>query len=305
MAMETPAVDQGGTMRLSAALREFQDYADDVFQSRHATFQNALGRCMHSLEPGTPLGEVAARSLPTVKFDEWYEAASSTLGSMVGSGTINWPAAKHERVALQLELLRRMASGTMDVLSYCHTFLYASSYHDDNVREFIDQVFRPFARDFLRIVRDDASAAEQLHRPEARPTPDAAQPPLVDATRLAELRTIRSSSFDLSRLICLCEELNACYRENCFHAVAMLTRAILDHVPPILGFATFKEVVSNYAGATSFKQAMEHLQGAARKIADAHLHVPIREKEVLPNATQVNFGPAIDLLLAEIVRRMK
>ncbi len=47
---------------------------------------------------------------------------------------------------------------------------------------------------------------------------------------------------------------------------------------------------------------MHHLENAARKVADAHLHTPIRKSETLPVPQQVNFGPQIDVLLAEIVR---
>jgi hypothetical protein len=33
----------------------------------------------------------------------------------------------------------------------------------------------------------------------------------------------------------MCEELNTVYREKCYFATAMLTRGVLDHVPPIFG----------------------------------------------------------------------
>src|SRR5690606_18599185 len=56
----------------------------------------------------------------------------------------------------------------------------------------------------------------------------------VDETRLAELRQVSASSFDLRKLTSLCEELNICYRSQCYHAVAALNRAVMDHVPPLL-----------------------------------------------------------------------
>jgi len=128
----------------------------------------------------------------------------------------------------------------------------------------------------------------------------------VDPERLAELRNLSNVSFDLTKLIQLCDELNICYANGCYYAVAMLTRALLDHVPPIFnGARTFSEVASNYAGGKSFKEIAGQLQNSARKIADAHLHLPIRPKEVLPTATQVNVSPAMDAVLAEIVRLLK
>lgn len=126
----------------------------------------------------------------------------------------------------------------------------------------------------------------------------------VDEGRLEELQRINSQSFDLSKLIQLCYELNSCYEKECYLAVTMLVRTILDHVPPIFGYQKFEEVANNYPG-TSFKKSMSHLQHSLRNIANDYLHTPIREKETLPNKTQVNFSNDLDVLLAEIVRKLK
>jgi hypothetical protein len=127
----------------------------------------------------------------------------------------------------------------------------------------------------------------------------------VDPGRIAELRQIKTTSFDLTKLIRLCEELNTCNAEDCFLATAMLCRAILDHIPPIFGKSRFSEVASNHDGGKSVKDSMQHLENSSRKIADAQLHVQIRQKEVLPNRTQVNFSNDLDVLLAEIVRVLR
>jgi hypothetical protein len=124
----------------------------------------------------------------------------------------------------------------------------------------------------------------------------------VNEERLKTLRTIRKNTFDLTRLIRMLEELNECSQADCHMATIMLVRAVLDHVPPIFEYGTFKEVANNYRGQGSFKISMEHLENSSRKIADQHLHGPIRNKEVLPNNTQVNFRNDLDVLLAEIVR---
>jgi hypothetical protein len=122
-------------------------------------------------------------------------------------------------------------------------------------------------------------------------------------SRLAELRKLVSSQFDFKKLIRLCEEINTVYSEKCYFATAMLTRGLLDHVPPLFGYNTFNEVANNYGGGgKSFKDTIQHLENAARKVADAHLHMPIRKSETLPAAQQVNFASQLDMLLAEIVR---
>jgi hypothetical protein len=127
----------------------------------------------------------------------------------------------------------------------------------------------------------------------------------VDPARIEELEQIESDDFDVSRLVCLCEELNDCYQQQCHHAVAMLTRAVIDHVPPIFKCDKFSEVANNYGeGSKSFKEAMQQLENMSRKIADAHLHTHIRRRETLPNHRQVDFASAIDVLLGEVVRRL-
>jgi len=127
----------------------------------------------------------------------------------------------------------------------------------------------------------------------------------VDLSRLAALRTASSAQWDLTRLIRLCEELNIAYANECYMSVAMLVRAILDHVPPLLSKSNFSDVANNYAGPTSFKKSMRNLQSSLRNIADAHLHVPIRQKEVLPTGQQIDFHTDLDVLLGEIVRKLK
>ncbi|MCF7802697.1 MAG: hypothetical protein K9N46_05515 [Candidatus Marinimicrobia bacterium] len=125
----------------------------------------------------------------------------------------------------------------------------------------------------------------------------------IDEGRLAELRAIQSDEFDLKKVIRLCEEMIVCHQKQCYLALAMLTRSLLDHVPPIFGYKKFTEVANNFSGSgKSFRKSMQHLEKSSRNIADRHLHEPIRKKENLPNKTQVNFSNDLDVLLEEIVR---
>jgi hypothetical protein len=128
----------------------------------------------------------------------------------------------------------------------------------------------------------------------------------ISQSRLDELRALRPANFDLRRLIRLCEEIDVSFRNECWHAVAALTREVLDHVPPIFGYGTFEQVANNYGGGgQSFKRSMLHLQRSLRNIADAHLHTQIRRSESLPTATQVDFKNDLDVLLGEIVRKLR
>lgn len=85
----------------------------------------------------------------------------------------------------------------------------------------------------------------------------------IDQTRMDQLSAINSQEYDLTRLIELCKELNICYANESYLAVAMLTRALLDHVPPIFGVSTFSEVANSYKGLRSFKDSILHQIGRA------------------------------------------
>ncbi len=126
----------------------------------------------------------------------------------------------------------------------------------------------------------------------------------VNKERLEELKKLKNKKHDLTKLTKLLEELNNAYKAEMYFSVMLLLRAIIDHVPPIFGKNNFNEVTNQY-GTRSFKELMIRLEKSSRKISDSFLHTPIREKEVLPNKSQVNYTNDIDVLLAEIVRILK
>lgn len=179
-----------------------------------------------------------------------------------------------------------------------------SSYADRS--KYITAQLLPIERQF----RPERQKAPGVRPPEVRFEYSPVQPVVRDSdrfvseNRIAELRCIDSTKFDLRKLIRLCEELNISYHAGAFLATAMLTRSLLDHVPPIFGFTSFKELANNYGGSRSFREAMARLEEAARKIADSYLHGPIRRRETLPNDQQVNFAAEVDMLLGEVARKV-
>lgn len=127
----------------------------------------------------------------------------------------------------------------------------------------------------------------------------------VSEERISELATIQSPNWDTRKLVVLLREINAAYRTRSYMAISMLTRAVIDHIPPILGQSTFNDVVNNYSGSRSFKKAMGHLNTSLRNVADSHLHLPIRQKEDVPTFVQVDFRSDIDHLLGELFRVLR
>lgn len=147
-------------------LRDFQDYTEDVLRSRYQTFDDAIRRLASTIANSTPLGEVVAQ-LPKVDFDEWYKERLETVGGMVGSGDLTWPEDRLERLAMQVEMMKHMGSGKLNILDFSHNFLYTGSRFDDNIAEFVSQIFRPFARDFLRFAHEVPSFSNGLNQHES------------------------------------------------------------------------------------------------------------------------------------------
>ncbi len=125
----------------------------------------------------------------------------------------------------------------------------------------------------------------------------------VNKDRIKELKAVPNKDFDLSKLIRLCEELNDNFSRGNYLSAVIISRAILDHIPPIFGFKTFNDVASQY-GVPSFKKNMSQLNSSMRSISDHYLHTTIRKKESLPNDTQVDFSQNLDMLLSEISRKL-
>jgi len=125
----------------------------------------------------------------------------------------------------------------------------------------------------------------------------------VDASRITALRELQAPRLDPKRLIRLLEELNDASASDCHMATAMLVRAVLDHVPAVYGRESFAQVVAN--SPRSQKALMEHLENSLRKIADDHLHRPMRQAEDLPTFQQVDFRGALDQLLGDVAIKLR
>ncbi|MEO8087898.1 MAG: hypothetical protein ABI763_13825 [Bacteroidota bacterium] len=110
----------------------------------------------------------------------------------------------------------------------------------------------------------------------------------------------------MAKLVRLCEELNHSAAIESIYSSLGIVRMIIDHIPPIFGFEKFTEVANNYGKRDdSFKKSMRNLENSLRHIANHHLHLTIDKTEVLPTTNQVAFKPDLDLLLSEIVRRLR
>tara|TARA_R110000787_G_scaffold86198_1_gene183778 strand:- start:694 stop:1647 length:954 start_codon:yes stop_codon:yes gene_type:complete len=160
---------------------------------------------------------------------------------------------------------------------------------------------------FREVVDQYANMGNSFSLPTSYPDTEIDENPFkghdyINQARIKGLENLESSDFDFVRLIQICKEINANANNGNYFALGALIRMLLDHIPPIFGFNTFKEVSVNCQLGKSVSASLRNLENSSRKISDGLLHQKIRRRETLPTLNQVNFSPDIDVLLAEIIR---
>jgi len=228
--------------------------------------------------------------------EKFPQSIPTSLHSLGSDADIEWEFLNQEIVVFQGSIIEFCVNNHASYEEVKDIFCGVLKSYDD----FIDGYKRKKmqdCQDWLRNIEKKAKSQNPLERTNKE---------FINSQRILNLREIQSDKFDLSKLIRLCDEINKCFFNECYFAVALLSRSLIDHISPIFNLRNFHEVANNYnEGGKSFKETMQHLDFSLRKIADLHLHNQIRSKEVLPNNTQIDFSNEIDLLLAEICRLLK
>ena len=126
----------------------------------------------------------------------------------------------------------------------------------------------------------------------------------VDSSVIKELHQIKNPNFDLTKVIRFCDEINGSFNNGYYLSTALLIRALINHIPPVFGYETFKQVVSQ--STKSRKELFKPLEETVRDVADLHSHDIIRKKEHLPTKRQLEpFKPNLEILLQEIITELK
>ncbi|MFC5290927.1 hypothetical protein ACFPM7_28085 [Actinokineospora guangxiensis] len=95
--------------------------------------------------------------------------------------------------------------------------------------------------------------------------------PYVDAHLLDELARLSSTEWQVKKLGELLRELNVAHSAGLVNACLMLSRAVLDHVPPLFGKERFTQVSHNMPWEKNDKKYMQKLE-EVRLFADDCLH---------------------------------
>jgi len=131
--------------------------------------------------------------------------------------------------------------------------------------------------------------------PQETPTPT----PYIDAQIITAVRvTNPAGRFDRTKLLRLLGELNDNHGRGNAYATHMLLRAILDHIPPLLNCADFKEVANNYTWSRTDKAYMRRLLEFKFQADDA-LHRQISAKPDLLTLEDIPPRAWVNRLLQE------
>ena len=122
----------------------------------------------------------------------------------------------------------------------------------------------------------------------------------VNINRIEEIKKLRSNNFDFSKLVKLLEEVNDNFSLENYYSVSFLSRAVVDHIPPIFKKENFTQVANNYGGS-SIKRTFKRLNDSMKTISDIHLHGQIRKSEPKLNLNQIDYSQEFDFLLSEII----
>lgn len=170
----------------STLATSLQDISEAISDFRDASFQSCesvLARVLTSLDE-EPLAGFLTAVLPEVDFNAWHAKATGTVGSMVGSGVMEWPADRPNRVAMQIALCRAIVNKSVRFLDFVHQFMYTGRDLSGHVDGFATKLLDPMLRDISRLT-------------ESRPVPPVLfeamgrLPPSGDATLDALLQDAR------------------------------------------------------------------------------------------------------------------
>jgi hypothetical protein len=111
------------------------------------------------------------------------------------------------------------------------------------------------------------------------------------------------SKFEVTKLLGLIDELNDNYVNRNTYASHALLRAILDHIPPILGCTDFAAIANNYSWGRTDKRYIKKLADF-RDQADDALHRQISSKADLLGIDDMPASVCVDRLLQECAERL-
>src|SRR5690242_8008236 len=103
-----------GRTQMAADIQEWLDVYDElsgfVTRSKYQTFAHNLNRWFAHLNEQPATAALVERLERRTDFQAWYNQCQATVGSMIGSGKLVWPANNEDRIGIQASLFRFFAA---------------------------------------------------------------------------------------------------------------------------------------------------------------------------------------------------
>ena len=135
---------------LSPSLRDLDETLDEFEAASFQAAERLLGRLVYQLNE-EPIAGFLRSVLPKVDFQSWYSASQASIGSMAGSGVFDFPHDRPTRVALQIELCRAIAEGTVRFLDFAINYFYSGNALSGHSVAVARGLLRPLVRDIERL----------------------------------------------------------------------------------------------------------------------------------------------------------
>jgi hypothetical protein len=96
-----------------------------------------------------------------IDLDAWLQAGYATQGGMIGSARLEWPAEREKEMGTVALLVDRFSQNPRDAMNFAHTFYYNGTNNiPSTLRHMTDQIFVPFARDYINYVKEKTEMSE-------------------------------------------------------------------------------------------------------------------------------------------------
>lgn len=135
---------------LEPSLRDLSETVSDFRDASFQSSESVLQRFVHHLE-AEPLAGFLQAVLPVPDFEGWIKDRQRTIGSMVGSGILEWPLDRPARVAMQISLCRAISNKSVSLLDFVHNYMYSGSDLAGHVDGFATKLLHPLIRDITRL----------------------------------------------------------------------------------------------------------------------------------------------------------
>ena len=182
-----------------------------------------------------------------------------------------------------------------------HDYLAAQAQWEEENRKL--SIDFPLPITLPRPVRGTSEQATIPGRPLTAPQQIADEPYVATSViRLIEEKATESA-WSCDKLLHLMKELNDNYARRNTYAAHALLRAILDHIPPVLGGVNFEAVANNYPWGRTDQRYMRQLKNF-RVQGDDVLHRQISKQPGVLRFEDLPGGAALNRLLQECADRL-